>query len=479
MEWAQKTVRRVEGRADRSEHKPRSHLFLVMECSRPLAGGARYALDGVDEVALGRAPTRRISRDGRRLVVGVPDPLMSSTHARLASVGGGWAMRDAGSTNGTFVDGVRVDRAMLEDGALVELGGTLLTVRRGPTSDEAPRDLESGGFDQAGAVGPAGREADLGLATLVPSYAHALASLRQVIQSPVPILLLGETGTGKELLSRAVHALSGRPGAFVPVNCGAIPETLVESQLFGHVRGAFSGAVRDEPGLVRSSDRGTLFLDEVGDLPRASQAALLRVLQESEVQSIGATRPAKVDLRVVSATHRRIDALEEGGFRTDLYARLAGYVHELIPLRERREDLGILVAALLSSLAPERAGSLRLAPELGRALYRHPWPMNVRQLRHTLAAALVFAASGTIELAHVPEDVRAAPARRSPSHPVTAVPKETSAEDLKLRESLAHALTAHQGNVSEVARAMGRTRMQIHRWMRRFGIDPASYRPKG
>jgi transcriptional regulator with PAS, ATPase and Fis domain len=263
----------------------------------------------------------------------------------------------------------------------------------------------------------------------------------------------------------------------VPVNCGAIPETLVESQLFGHARGAFSGAVRDEPGLVRASDGGTLFLDEVGDLPKASQAALLRVLQESEVVSLGETRTRKVDLRVVSATHRRIDALEQGGFRTDLYARLAGYVHELLPLRERREDLGVLVSALLRSLAPDRSESLRLAPELGRALYAHDWPLNVRQLRHALATALVFATEGTVELSHAPEDVRGS-LDVFASQKTKAVAPVLTDEDAKLRESLVAALTAHEGNVSEVARAMGRTRMQIHRWMRRFGLAASAYRPK-
>jgi len=474
MDWAQQTVRREEGGADRFAHRPKSHLFLVMECMRPLAGGARHELSDVDEVVIGRAPARTATRQGRRLTLGVPDPMMSSTHARIAGLAGGWILRDAGSTNGSLVDGARVESAMLEDGALVELGATLFTVRRVPTPAEVPLDVDLDATTRQ----PAERDAPAGMSTLVPSYAHALEALRQVMKSPVPVLLLGDTGTGKELLARAVHTLSTRSGAFVPVNCGAIPETLVESQLFGHVRGAFSGAVRDEPGLVRASDRGTLFLDEVGDLPRASQAALLRVLQESEVQSIGATRAAKVDLRVVSATHRRIDALEEAGFRTDLYARLAGYVHELPPLRERREDLGVLVAALLRALAPDRASAITIAPELGRALYAHDWPLNIRQLHHALAAALVFASSGRIELAHAPEEVRAtSPARRT-SRPPAPTAGALSDDDARLRDSLVAALTTHQGNVSEVARAMGRTRMQIHRWMRRFGVDPDAYRPK-
>jgi DNA-binding NtrC family response regulator len=465
-----KTVERDAVRPDPIAHKGRPHLFLVMECMRPLAGGARFALSEVDEVLIGRAATRSVAREGRRLVLGIPDPMMSVTHARLSQLDG-WVLRDAGSTNGTLVDGQAIQHEKLEDGALAELGGTLFTVRSLPTPADAQRNFDPG----AQATGD-----DLpGLTTLLPEYHRELEALRQVMKSPVPILLLGDTGTGKELLARAVHAVSARPGAFVPVNCGAIPETLVESQLFGHARGAFSGAVRDEPGLVRASDRGTLFLDEVGDLPRASQAALLRVLQESEVHSLGETRARKVDLRVVSATHRRIDALEQVGFRTDLYARLAGYVHELPPLRERREDLGILVAALLRALAPHRAETLRLAPELGRAIYAHSWPRNVRQLRHALASAIVFATDGTIELSHAPEDVRLARDSRASQPQAGEAAPEPEREDVQLRESLVGNLAVHQGNISEVARAMGRTRMQIHRWMRRFGIDPAIYRPRG
>src|SRR5262249_4252107 len=159
------------------------------------------------------------------------------------------------------------------------------------------------------------------------------------------ILLLGETGTGKEVLARSLHALSQRPGPFIAVNCGAIPENLVEGQLFGHVRGAFSGALKDEPGLVRAAQGGTLLLDEIGDLPASSQAALLRVLQESEVRPVGSTQTVKVDVRIIAATHRPLESLIKGNaFRHDLYARLAGFRFELAPLRKRKVDLGLLIA---------------------------------------------------------------------------------------------------------------------------------------
>jgi DNA-binding NtrC family response regulator len=284
--------------------------------------------------------------------------------------------------------------------------------------------------------------------------------------SSVPVLLLGESGSGKEVLARAIHAMSMRKGAFVPVNCGALPETLIEGQLFGHAKGAFSGAVRDEVGLVRASDGGTLFLDEIGDLPKTSQAALLRVLQEREVMPVGATRTVKVDLRVVAATHRRVQDTPE--FRADLYARLAGFTFDIPPLRARREDLGMLIAALLAKLAPER--TLRFSSAAGTALLRYSFPLNVRELHQALSVALVLATEDVIEVAHLPESIRKGPTSVTPPR------QELTSEDEQLRASLTELLRAHQGNVSIVAREMNKTRMQIHRWMKRFAIDPEAFR---
>jgi transcriptional regulator with GAF, ATPase, and Fis domain len=214
------------------------------------------------------------------------------------------------------------------------------------------------------------------------------------------VLLLGETGTGKELLARAIHRLSERKGPFVAVNCGALPMTLVEAQLFGHVRGAFSGAVADAPGLLRSSDGGTLLLDEVGDLPEPSQAALLRALQEREVMPVGGVRAIKTDLRVVAATHQPLEKLvAQGDFRKDFYARLAGYSFSLPPLRERREDIGLLVGAF----ARERP--IRLTAAAGRALLRYPWPLNVRELHQALDVAATLAEGELIDVMDLPPAV--------------------------------------------------------------------------
>jgi transcriptional regulator of acetoin/glycerol metabolism len=442
------TVRRDDAPDSMGASRGEWHLFLVMEAARPLAGGARWSLQDSDIVEFGRGTERSASRDGRKLVVRAPDAMASSSHAKLVRDGARWTLSDAGSTNGTFVDGERVEKETLEGGEVFEIGETLFVLERLSTP-RAARDVDVITAD----------ERAHGLVTLLPEYARSLGELRRVMASDLPLLLLGESGTGKEVLARATHAVSKRSGELVAVNCGAIPEALVEGQLFGHVKGAFSGAVKDELGFVRASDRGTLFLDEIGDLPRTSQAALLRVLQEREVVSVGATRAVRVDLRVVSATHRPVSTLSMSDkFRHDLYARLAGYVHELLPVRARKWDLGIFVAELLARTDRK---DVRISIDLARAMLDYDWPLNLRELQHALSAMLVFADDGRLKLRHAPAALRE-PAR--------------SEGDDALRATLERALTHHRGNVSEIARELGKTRTQIHRWMQRFKLDPASYR---
>jgi len=287
--------------------------------------------------------------------------------------------------------------------------------------------------------------------------------------SPVSVVLHGESGTGKEVVARAIHELSGRAGAFVAVNCGALPDTLVESELYGHKKGAFSGALEDRPGLVRSADRGTLFLDEIGDLPLPAQAAFLRVLQEREVMPVGATRPVPVDFRLVAATHRNLEALaDKGDFRPDLLARISGFTVTLPPLRARREDLGLLVGALLRRLAPEKAAQVTLACDAARALCRHAWPLNIRELQQCLSVSAALSPRGVIEAEHLPIASAAA------SRPAVA---ERELDDPEaLRKTLVALLEQHRGNISYVARDLGKARMQIHRWMRRFNLDPDAFR---
>jgi transcriptional regulator of acetoin/glycerol metabolism len=444
-----------------------AQFVVLLECDRPLAGGARSSLEGVDLVTIGRGPSRAVGRrkegEANALDVSLPGRSLSQAHARLVRLGASWALEDLGSRNGTSVNGQRITHAVLRPDDVFEVGHTFCRV------NPAAKVLPATPFD-----------ADLGATrddprdTLDAAFGADLEALVRIARSDVPILVLGESGTGKERLARWMHALAGREGSFVAVNCGAIPGNLVEGTFFGHVKGSFSGALRDEPGLVRAAHKGTLFLDEIADLPKDSQAALLRVLQEREVTPVGASRPVQVDLRVVAATHQPIeDMMRRGEFRGDLFSRVAGFRVEIPALRDRRDDFGVLVASILRKLAGESAGAITLAPEAGEALLAYDWPLNVRELEQCLAAAIALASGDAIERSHLPSKIT------SPVHtPAERVPEvgELTARDERLRLELLEQLSRHEGNLAEVARSMNKARMQIHRWCRRFGVNPNAYR---
>jgi DNA-binding NtrC family response regulator len=285
------------------------------------------------------------------------------------------------------------------------------------------------------------------------------------------MLLVGETGTGKEVAARAIHARSGRKGELVAINCGALPATLMEAELFGHSRGAFSGAVTARLGLVRSADKGTLFLDEIGELAPTAQAALLRVLQEREVLPVGEDRPVVVDLRLVAATQRDLNAaVREGRFRPDLYARLAGHVVSLPALRDRREDIGLLIEDIRANHRP-----IRFAPAALRVLLRYDWPLNIRELEQAISTAIALAPGDVVKPEHLPAVVRSGRTRGAAELP-PAVGLELDDDDHSLRATLTDLLSRHEGNVVAVAKALGKERSQIYKWVKRVGIDLAAFR---
>jgi DNA-binding NtrC family response regulator len=429
----------------RGKASPALHLGLSGDA--PASPPARLGLAGLDRVDMGRGETRQISRalvGGARVATfTIADGRMSSRHARLSRVGGTWVLDDVGSKNGTWIGAERITRRPLVDGDAFVVGHTALVFR------------ESGG--EHGDVDVLATALASGFATMSPALATRFAEVARAALTMVPIEITGESGTGKELCARAIHALSGRSGRFVAVNCGALPANLIEAELFGHKKGAFTGAGEERGGLVRAADGGTLFLDEIGELPLLAQASLLRVLQEREVLPLGADRPVKVDLRVVTATHHNLDDdVAAQRFRADLRARLLGVVVEMPPLRERREDLGHLISTLLLGLAPDR--TVTFAADAVAALYAYAWPLNIRELERSLAAAIAVARD-RIELPHLP------PALRSPS---SRAPVD---EGATLQAQLVSALDRHGGNVAAVARELKKDRTQIRRWMKRFGLS--------
>jgi transcriptional regulator with GAF, ATPase, and Fis domain len=420
----------------------------------------------VDELVIKGTRDRSIVRedpDGRTVLAKLEDKRISRPHAKVRRVIGGWELEDLHSTNGTRVNGDLVGRTTLFDGSVIAVGRSLLIFR----------DLG------AGSTATLCRGARLGapeasssrpviFPTLVHDLERALFEVAAVTASPLSVLVRGETGTGKEVVAQAIHNLSGRRGRFIPINCGALARGLIESSLFGHRRGAFSGANEDRPGFVRSADHGTLFLDEIGDLPLAAQVAFLRVLQEHEVIPVGASHPVPVDIRVIAATHRDLRAMvERGTFRQDLYARLVGCELVLPPLRERREDIGILMGALLQKLGQTLGvdvSTVTFDREAAQALLMHDYPHNVRELEKALEVAVAQTRGGAIKLEHLPETIRDYAA------------KGVSPEQLRRRERLITVLRETHGNVSEAARIMGTKPVQIRRWCRSFGINAANFR---
>ena len=478
-------TRREDLTAPKGGSRDEPSLYVVLEGDRISAGGLRVPLVGVDELRINRGATRSFRlEEGRKATLEVPDARMSGKHARLVREDAGWLFEDVGSTNGSFVEGKRVTQTAIDESAVITLGATCFLF---DPAEVIPEGAPAVAVDSASL-----RSRPRGMATLVPSVEATMPRLVRVAMSKLSILLLGESGAGKEVLARTVHKLSARPGPFVAISCGALAPTLVESQLFGYVKGAFSGALKDEPGLIRASSGGTLFLDEVGELTPSAQATLLRVLQEKEVLPIGSTKPVPVDLRVVAATLKPID--QSPMFREDLYARISAFVHRLAPLRERRGDLGILAGDLLTHIAPERAPKVRIAADLGTALVGHDYPLNVRELEHVLSVALVTTSEDILRLESIGDALKSA-RRATPSSPPDAEPaarqtgaraavrptpaapaKVLSDDDQRLKADLVEALSRTHGNVSEIARTMGKTRMQIHRWMKRFALDPESFR---
>ncbi len=436
---------------------PQPHLFVVLQCNKLGAPGLRICLKGLKAVRLGRGEHRghELQPDGV-LALKLADERISSEHCELRYEDRRYTLRDCGSKNGTRVNGQPITGATtLEDNALIEVGRCFLLFRRGCLAEPSSPQV----FESAAEPGTSG------LTTLIPQLAATFADLRAFARSALPVLVRGESGTGKELIANALHGLSKRPGPFVPVNCGAIPSALIASELFGYRKGAFSGALEDRPGLIRAAERGTLFLDEIGELHRDAQAALLRALQEGEVLPLGATRAVKVDVRVVAATHRDLEAMvATGEFRGDLLARLSGFTLRLPPLRARREDLGVVLSAILARQLPDRA-ELSLRTATARRLFAAAFPRNIRELERAVVAAATLSPSPVLELGE--ELGEADPGGQQALD---------AGSDADLEARLKALLKKHSGNVSAVAAELKKARMQIHRWMKRFSLDPADFR---
>ncbi len=382
------------------------------------------------------------------------DSRLSRKHVTVARLGRELTFRDQDSRNGTFVNGQRVDRGALRIGDVISIGRIVLVAQRFPPKPHRQLPTEMVGVSSA--------------------LRGALDLIDRVAARDLPVLIMGESGTGKELMAREVHERSERSGRFVPVNCAGVPDTLLQDELFGHVRGAFSGAEQSRRGLVDEARRGTLFLDEIGDASVGLQGSLLRLLQEREVRAVGSDRTTTVDVRFVAATNALLaNAVRAGDFREDLYARLNRIVVRIPPLRERRED----VMPLARHFAAEAAGqSLHFDFNLSQALILHDWPGNVRSLQ-SVVDRLVIEQEGE-ELLTAPiwlSDEFANHARRG--EPMSSLDETGSTPHRDLSaEELRSILSRHGGKITAVASELGIGRNTLYRWLRKHDIDLKTFR---
>jgi transcriptional regulator with GAF, ATPase, and Fis domain len=390
------------------------------------------------------------------------DPTVSRLHAELRLAKDGICVRDAGSTNGTIIDGIRIGEAVVGTGATIRVGATTVRVEVG----EDPEYVEISQADRFGDL--VGTSVDM---------RRAFAVLERVSPTDTTVLLQGETGTGKDVAARAIHAASKRAeGPFVPVDCGAIAETLIESELFGHVRGAFTGAVADRIGAFEEADGGTLFFDEIGELPLALQPKLLRALETREVRRVGSNTTKRVDVRVIAATNRHLPAeVNQGTFREDLYYRLAVVTVELPPLRARREDIIVIAKHFYSQLVGPEA---ELPTSLIASVVSREWRGNVRELRNYIERKVSMRSTSQTSSGDAPGTLP----------PPSVVPSISSGLDafvpshLPLREArdwwvdqfetayVRAVLQRAGGNVTRAAELAGVNRRHFQRMMVRVGL---------
>lgn len=400
------------------------------------------------------------------------DPTVSGAHFEIASGPMGFTIRDLGSTNGTFVAGVRVMQAFLPPEAEIRAGDVKLRFQALPDVTASPLSASTG-------VGPAvGGSACM---------REVFAKVERVAPTDATVLITGETGTGKEVIAGAMFETSKRANKpFVVVDCGAITSTLIESELFGHEKGAFTGAVNRRLGAFERAHTGTLFLDEVGELDLALQPKLLRALERREILRVGAEKPLNVDVRIIAATHRDLRAMvARGEFREDLYYRLAVVHLTLPPLRERKEDIPLLVDHFLQSLGKTRTD---LPVGAMDRLMEHDWPGNARELRNAVERAVVLGDVIHQPLSMAPPATASVPGSSStPTSEATVAGAGGSIVRVDITQPFKDAkaalvsefelhyvrdlLKAHGGNVSAAARQAGIDRMSLHKLINKYQVE--------
>jgi DNA-binding NtrC family response regulator len=416
-----------------AEHRP-AILWVFPQYGQVTAPAKRCVV--------GRSETCEVRLEGAKI---------SREHAEIAPVGSAFGIRDLSSRNGVWVNGQRVEAAALMIGDTLRLGEWVGVVVAGLTHDVV-----------FGEIGP-------GLLG-GPRLAAALAPARKLAEKGIPLVIQGATGTGKERVARALHAWSGRAGEYVGVNCAAIPGDLAEAELFGHTKGAFTGAERARLGFFRQADRGTLLLDEFLELAPRTQAKLLRVLEEAEVQPIGDNRAYSIDVLLLAATQQPLsEVVQSGQLRNDLVARLGVYTLRLPRLCERREDVAPLFMHFIRD--PQTGQSKQVDAELIEWLCAQSWTQNVRELEWVARAMVALHDEvACLSMEHLPPQYRYVSTTPRPAA-ASAKPGEAQDEDSQLFERLKQALDDNGGIVLRAAEALGITRQKAYRILGKQGIE--------
>ena len=443
----------------------------VRRCRVEVLGGPDTGLTRDIEAPVIRIGARR-GND-----VQLSDSQVSGLHCEIRLDERGYRLRDLDSTNGTFVAGLRINDVYVPPGSSITVGST--KIRFQPLGESVELALSS-------------RTSFGGIIGKSVLMRELFARLEKLAASDATVLISGETGVGKELVAESLHEYSPRaPGPFVVLDCGSIPQNLIESELFGHERGAFTGAVSSYAGAFERAHKGTLFLDEIGELPLAMQPKLLRALERREVRRIGGSRTISVDIRVVAATNRDLGvAVNRGRFREDLYYRLAVARVHVPPLRERREDIELLIEHFLA-VTPNAEGA-ELAADTVELMKKHDWPGNVRELRNVIERALLLSEPTPMSDPRLRSTAPQRVIEGEGSEPISTVPVQTLEDETMAvpidtrhpfkiakqalvtefeRRYIRRLLAEHGGNISAAARVAGIDRMSIHKMLHRLGID--------
>jgi DNA-binding NtrC family response regulator len=405
-----------------------------------------------DLYRVGKAPENDLQLD---------DETVSRVHFEIVRDAKGYLVRDMKSTNGTFLDGAEVKEAYLRSGSVIRVGSS---------------ELKFTPFEERIEILPSEKEVLGEMVGKSPAMREIFGLVERIAPTDATVLIEGETGTGKDMIARTLHQLSPRAGApFIVVDCGAVAGTLIESELFGHEKGSFTGAVTARQGAFEQAIGGTVFLDELGELSLDLQPKLLRVLEQRELRRVGGSKTIKVDIRVVAATRKDLRSeVEKGKFREDLYFRLNVVPITAPPLRERREDIPLLIDTMLVKLGPEGAA---FSEQTRAALMGHDWPGNVRELRNVIERALALGADPGMLVAPLgPTDAsRGAQLRDGIEFEAGMSFRDTKEKwnELFERRYLSWLIKRAEGNISKAARDADMDRKYLHKLLRKYGITAA------